>query len=393
MTATITVPQRLADDVVLIRRDLHMHPELGFREHRTAGIVADRLRSLGYEVHEGIGTTGVVGILQGRKARPHDHAARRHGCVADSRGARSRVPLASRRDDACLRARRPRRNSARRRRADRRPARRTRRHGCLVFQPAEEGLGGAKAMIDDGSSSVSASSARTGCISRRSIRPACSAFAKARCTRRAIRSRSRSIGVGGHGSAPHDAIDPIYTAANFITSVQQVVSRKVDPLEPAVVTIGAIHGGTTHNVIPRTCRCSVPCARSTTTCARRCPSASSACCAPAAMPPAQPTTTSISGATRSPRTIRRRPQYARALAATTVGEASVVDATEAHGRRGLLVLCAARAGVLLHAGLQRRSADAAIRIIRASSISMKRALPNGVAMMTALALDAPRNAP
>jgi amidohydrolase len=62
------------------------------------------------------------------------------------------------------------------------------------------------------------------------------------------------LGKGGHGSAPHDAIDPIYTAANFITSVQQVVSRHVDPLEPAVVTVASIHGGTIHNVIPRTVR-------------------------------------------------------------------------------------------------------------------------------------------
>jgi len=58
-------------------------------------------------------------------------------------------------------------------------------------------------------------------------------------------------GRGGHGSAPHDTIDPIYTAATFITSVQQVVSRQTDPLEPAVVTIAAVHGGTAHNVIPR----------------------------------------------------------------------------------------------------------------------------------------------
>src|SRR5512146_2063280 len=59
MAATITVPERLADDVVLIRRDLHIHPELGFYEYRTAGIVAERLRALGFDVHEAIGKTGV----------------------------------------------------------------------------------------------------------------------------------------------------------------------------------------------------------------------------------------------------------------------------------------------------------------------------------------------
>ena len=65
MGATITVPERLADDVVIVRRDLHMHPELGFQEHRTAAIVAARLRHLGFEVFEGIGRTGVVGTMRG----------------------------------------------------------------------------------------------------------------------------------------------------------------------------------------------------------------------------------------------------------------------------------------------------------------------------------------
>ena len=150
MTATITVPQRLADDVVLIRRDLHMHPELGFREHRTAGIIADRLRSLGYDVHEGIGTTGVVGILKGRKAgrtimlradmdalpilEERDHAYRSqadgtmHACGHDGHVAillGAAALIADRREDIAGTV-------------------------ALVFQPAEEGLGGAKAMIDDG---------------------------------------------------------------------------------------------------------------------------------------------------------------------------------------------------------------------------------------------------
>ena len=65
---TIDVPREVADDVIATRRDLHAHPELGFEEHRTAAIVAERLRGLGLEVHEGIGQTGVVGVLRG--ARP-----------------------------------------------------------------------------------------------------------------------------------------------------------------------------------------------------------------------------------------------------------------------------------------------------------------------------------
>jgi amidohydrolase len=120
----------------------------------------------------------------------------------------------------------------------------------LCFQPAEEGHGGAKAMVDDG------------VLERFAVERAyglhlASAFPTGVVALREgpFYASSDSIeitieGKGGHGAAPHLSVDPIYVASAFVVAVQQIVSRQIDPLAPAVVTIGAIHAGTTHNVIP-----------------------------------------------------------------------------------------------------------------------------------------------
>src|SRR5579864_3793450 len=144
------IAEKLLRDVVELRRDFHMHPELGFEEHRTAGIVADRLSRLGFDVHTGVGRTGVVGIMRGARAgrtimlradmdglpiaeeTEHDfrsridgkmHACGHDGHVAILLGAAELI--AERRGDLPGTL-------------------------CLVFQPAEEGYGGAKVMIEDG---------------------------------------------------------------------------------------------------------------------------------------------------------------------------------------------------------------------------------------------------
>ena len=254
MTATIEVPAKLAAEVVATRRDLHMHPELGFQEERTAGIVAERLQSLGFDVHSKIAGTGVVGVLRGNKAgrtimlradmdalpileentqsyrSQNDgvmHACGHDGHVAILLGAAELI--------AAGRADLP-------------------GTVCLVFQPAEEGQGGAQAMVEEG------------LIERFSIERAYGLHLSSKYPTGTLGFRSgpfyassdsieiEVLGRGGHGAAPHDTIDPILTAAGFVTSLQQIVSRNVDPLEPAVVTIGSIHGGTIHNVIPRTVR-------------------------------------------------------------------------------------------------------------------------------------------
>jgi amidohydrolase len=247
---TVDVPPDVTAEVVATRRDLHQHPELGFEEHRTAALVADRLRALGFEVHTGIGKTGVVGVVRGAgpgttimlradmDALPideenevayrsqqavHMHACGHDGHVAMLLGA-ARVVM-SRRDEIAGTV-------------------------CFLFQPAEEGKGGAKAMVEDGVLERFGIERAYG-LHLASAHPA----GQVGFREGAFYASSDSIeitieGKGGHGASPHLSIDPIFVAAQFVVAVQQVVSRQVDPIEPAVVTIGAIHGGTTHNVIP-----------------------------------------------------------------------------------------------------------------------------------------------
>ena len=246
----IAVPDPVVRDVIELRRDLHAHPELGFEEVRTADVVADRLRRLGYEVKIGIAQTGVLGILRTGKpgrtvllradmdALPVQEqgdlpfasviAGKMHACGHDAHVAillGAAGMIMERKEALC---------------------------GTIVlcFQPAEEGKGGAAAMVAEGvldDPHVDAvyglhmwSQAPVGVVSTRPG-PMMAASDSIEIT---IKGR------GGHGAQPEHTIDPITTAAQFISTVQTVVSRKLDPLEPAVVTIGAIHGGTIHNVIP-----------------------------------------------------------------------------------------------------------------------------------------------
>ncbi|MBV8636951.1 MAG: amidohydrolase [Candidatus Eremiobacteraeota bacterium] len=369
-----------------------MHPELGFQEHRTAGIVADRLRALGFEVHERIGGTGVVGVIRGRRPgrtimlradmdalpiveeRTHayrsQHEGRMHACGHDGHVAvllGAAALIADRKDEVGGTV-------------------------CLVFQPAEEGLGGAKAMIEDGLFERFQIERAYGLHLSTKYRTGALGFCEGPMYASSDSIEIDVTGVGGHGSAPHDAIDPIYAAATFITSVQQVVSRQVDPLEPAVVTIGSIHAGTTHNVIPRQCRM-LGTVRAFSNDVReampgRIERVLKACC-------------EASGATYDYTYLWRYPvtandagqtQYARALATQTVGDHMVVDATQLMGAEDFSFF-AQRVPACFYT-LGASGTPETSHPHHSSLFDFdESALPNGVAMMTALALDAPRHAP
>ena len=180
-----------------------------------------------------------------------DHAARRYGRAAD-RGRERRHRIArNARHDARLRTRRPRRDAARRRHADRAPARRARRHDRAVLSTRRRRP---RRRQGDGRGrpprTLRRSSARTDCTSLRRFRPAIVGLREGPFYASSDSIEITIEGAGGHGAAPHLPIDPIYVAGASSSRVQQIVSRQIDPLEPAVVTIGAIHAGTTHNVIP-----------------------------------------------------------------------------------------------------------------------------------------------
>jgi amidohydrolase len=390
--ATLTVPSALVDDVIAVRRHLHMQPELGFEEQRTAAFVAQRLRALGFEVHEGIATTGVVGIMRGTapgktimlradmdalpileetthayKSRVEGtmHACGHDGHVAILLGAAALVASARNELAGTL---------------------------CLVFQPAEEGRGGAKKMMDEG------------LIERFGIDRAYGLHLSSKYPSGTLGFRAGPmyassdsieldvLGVGGHGAAPHETIDPIVTSAAFIMAVQQIVSRAIDPLEPAVVTIGAIHAGTIHNVIPRACRM-LGTVRAFSTAVReampeRIERVLRSCC-------------DATGATYRFEYLHRYPvtandpeqtAYARALATRLVGNERTIDVAPLMGAEDFSFYAQRVPACFYTLGTCAGESTAHPHHSSLFDID-ENALPTGVAMMTALALDAARNAP
>jgi amidohydrolase len=241
----------LGEWTVATRRDLHRHPELGFRESRTATLVADVLRQAGLEVRTGVAITGVVGLLRGAHPGrtllvradmdalplPEEgdapyrsevagvmHACGHDGHVAMALGAA--LVLAGMRQ---------------------------RLHGNVkfCFQPAEEGPGGAERMIAEGVLSEPAVDAAVGIhlwnwldcgqvgIGRGPVMAAADGFELV------------VEGVGGHGAYPHQTVDPVLVAAHIVAAAQAVVSRAVAPLDAAVLSFGTITAGHAFNIIPR----------------------------------------------------------------------------------------------------------------------------------------------
>jgi amidohydrolase len=242
--------QQLFSYTQSLRRDFHRNPELGFNEFRTAGIVSRELNELGLEVSTGVGKTGVVALLEGAHPGPvlllrfdmdalpiqeenetdyiSSQAGVMHACGHDAHtaiGLSVARLLHQWREEL---------------------------HGTVkfMFQPAEEGLGGAEAMIADGILTNPKpdfalamhvwNEKPLGWVGLTSgpVMAAAEAF------------RVRFSGKGGHGALPSAAIDPITAAAQVIGSLQNIVSRNVHPLKTAVVSVTAIHGGEAFNVIP-----------------------------------------------------------------------------------------------------------------------------------------------
>ncbi|WP_439492129.1 M20 aminoacylase family protein [Bosea sp. (in: a-proteobacteria)] len=246
----LTAIEAFTDELVAIRRDLHAHPEIGFEEVRTSGIVAEKLAAWGIEVHRGIGGTGVVGVLQGTGG-----PGRRIGLRADMDALpmdeitnlpwRSTIPG---RMHACghdghttmlL--------GAARYLAENRGFAGT---AIFVFQPAEEGLGGARAMLADNLFERFPCDEIYGIHNAPNLDPGQIAVFPGPAMAGADFFDIKITGKGSHGAMPHVGRDPVIVAISLAAALQTIVSRNADPREAAVLSITQIHAGSAYNVIP-----------------------------------------------------------------------------------------------------------------------------------------------
>ncbi|KWA25590.1 M20 aminoacylase family protein [Burkholderia territorii] len=235
-------------EMIALRHRLHAHPELGFEEHATSELVADCLTTWGYRVTRGLGGTGVVGTLT-------RGVGKRLGLRADMDALPIRettgLPHASR-HDGVMHACGHDGHTAMLLAAARCLAERARFAGTLnlIFQPAEEGLGGAKRMLDDGLFTQFPCDAVFAMHNVPGLPAGVLGFCDGPTMASADEVRVRVTGRGGHGAAPHTTIDPVVVCASIVMALQTVVSRNVNPQELAIVTTGSIHAGTASNVIP-----------------------------------------------------------------------------------------------------------------------------------------------
>ncbi|WNJ89439.1 M20 aminoacylase family protein [Bosea sp. 685] len=244
----------LTPEISAIRRDFHRHPELQYDVHRTAGIVAEKLKAWGAdEVVTGIGQTGVVGVIKGKGQNSGKVIAMRadmdalpiheetnlehrstvpgkmHACGHDGHTAMllgAAKYLAATRDfDGTA---------------------------VLIFQPAEEGGAGAKAMIDDGMMDRFGIQEVYGMHNKPGLAIGQFEIRKGPTMAAADRIHIKIEGKGGHAAAPHRVNDPIVAACQLVTALQTISSRNADPLDSVVVSVTAVNAGEAFNVIPQT---------------------------------------------------------------------------------------------------------------------------------------------
>lgn len=239
------------EQLVAWRRDLHQHPELGLQEHRTAKLVATTLRDLGYAVQEGIGQTGVVGLLengdgpvimarvdmdalpiQENNTFPYTSQTdgRMHACGHDAHvamGLGIATLMAGSRDT-------------------------WRGTLKLIFQPGEEGMDGAMHMINDGVLENPRPEKALAIHVWNALPVGTCAAVVGPIMAAAESWKVKITGKGGHAAHPETTIDPVVVAAMMVNNIQTVVSRNVAAQETAVVTVGRLHSGDTFNVIPDT---------------------------------------------------------------------------------------------------------------------------------------------
>jgi hippurate hydrolase len=236
-------------EISAIRRDIHAHPELAFEENRTSDVVAAKLQEWGLEVTRGLGKTGLVGTLRkgnslksiGLRADmdclPMDEAnefahrssspGRMHACGHDGHTAMllgaAKVLSETRNFEGAVH---------------------------FIFQPAEEGGGGAKVMIEDGLFEKFPCDAVFAIHNKPGVPVGHIVTKGGPLLAAADRWDIRITGKGGHAAHPHSTLDPMVVGANIVMALQTIVSRNIDPIDSGVVTVGFFHAGSAYNVIP-----------------------------------------------------------------------------------------------------------------------------------------------
>src|SRR5215211_4960336 len=255
MTDFLAQAKELFPYTQALRRDFHMHPELGFREFRTGGIVAKELEALGIEVTKGVGKTGIVGLLEG--ARPGATLLLRFDMDALPITEETGAEYTSQNQGVMHACGHDGHTAIGLTVAKMLYAYRDKLAGAIkfCFQPSEEGsngeeTGGAETMMRDGlleSPNVDMSLA----LHLWNEKPlGWLGVTKGPVLAGGDIFNVRIIGKGGHGAIPDMTVDPVIAAANIVNALQTIVARNVSPLETAVVSVTSIHGGTAFNVIP-----------------------------------------------------------------------------------------------------------------------------------------------
>ena len=242
---------RLHSEMTSWRHDFHAHPEIGFEETRTSGLIADRLAAFGIEVQRGIGKTGLVGTLRCgggtrsiglrvdmdalpmQEANVFEHRSRyegrMHACGHDGHATMllgaARYLAETRNFEGIVH---------------------------FIFQPAEEGIGGSLAMIADGLFEKFPCDAVFSMHNRPSLPVGQFAVRAGPMMAGGAFFDIRITGKGAHGARPESGVDPVLVAAHIAVALQSIVSRNTPPVETAVVSVTRIHAGDAYNVIPHT---------------------------------------------------------------------------------------------------------------------------------------------
>ena len=240
-----------ADEFIAVRRDIHKHPEMGYKEYRTSDLVAEQLSAWGYQVTRGLGGTGLVGQI--KKGTGHKSIGIRADMDALPINEATGLPYSSC-NVGIMHACGHDGHTAMLLAAAKHIAQQGVFSGTvnLIFQPAEEGLGGAKKMMEDGLFQQFPCNAIFAMHNMPSHPQGHLVLRDGPAMASSDNVTITLHGKGGHGAMPHVAADPVVAGSAIVLGLQSIVARNIDPQQMAIITVGAFNAGVANNVIPQT---------------------------------------------------------------------------------------------------------------------------------------------